>query len=316
MKCPKCGYLGFETTERCRHCGYDFSLSAAVETDAASALPLRDSAETEAPLGDFDLSRYEGDVAADSPAVLDLDRMIGDSPASSSRAPAPQERTARAIESAAAVATPPSLPLFTATQKVRGDAPVAPPPARPPLAVRRATPEVPRRRTPRAIRHDVDEMGLQLEPVATATESSEVADRAANVASPVRRVVAALIDVAILGGMNAAVIYLTLAITGLSLAEWRAIPPVPMAAFLLLLNGGYLAGFTAANGQTIGKMVAGIRVLTDEGERVTIAGAVLRSAGALISVALAGLPLLPALLSEDGRALHDRLAGTRVVRSA
>src|SRR3984957_15984896 len=27
MKCPKCGYLGFEHVERCRNCGYDFSLS-------------------------------------------------------------------------------------------------------------------------------------------------------------------------------------------------------------------------------------------------------------------------------------------------
>ena len=29
MKCPKCGYLGFEPVDRCRNCGYDFSLAAA-----------------------------------------------------------------------------------------------------------------------------------------------------------------------------------------------------------------------------------------------------------------------------------------------
>ena len=28
MKCPKCSYLGFETGDRCRNCGYDFSLIA------------------------------------------------------------------------------------------------------------------------------------------------------------------------------------------------------------------------------------------------------------------------------------------------
>ena len=28
MKCPKCNYLGFETGDRCKHCGYDFSLLA------------------------------------------------------------------------------------------------------------------------------------------------------------------------------------------------------------------------------------------------------------------------------------------------
>ena len=26
MKCPKCEYLGFETGDRCKNCGYDFSL--------------------------------------------------------------------------------------------------------------------------------------------------------------------------------------------------------------------------------------------------------------------------------------------------
>jgi uncharacterized RDD family membrane protein YckC len=279
-------------------------------------LPLRDSAETEAPLADFDLSRYEGEVASDSPAVLDLDRMIGessDSGVASSRSP---ERVPRAADSSTAVATPPSLPLFTATHKVRDDTPVAPPPARPPLAVRRATPEVPRRRTPRAIRHDADEIGLQLEPVETSADTNERADGVSNATSMARRLIAAFLDVAILGGINAAVIYLTLAITGLSLAQWRTIPPVPMVSFLLLMNGGYLAGFTAASGQTIGKMTAGIRVISHDGDGVTIAGAVLRAIGALVSVALAGLPFWAALLSQDGRALHDRLAGTRVVRNA
>ena len=32
------------------------------------------------------------------------------------------------------------------------------------------------------------------------------------------------------------------------------LPPVPLGAFFLLVNGGYLASFTAAGGQTIGKM--------------------------------------------------------------
>src|SRR5688572_10225542 len=45
MKCPKCSYLGFETGDRCKNCGYDFSLSmetAAPRTDRSDAdLPLR-----------------------------------------------------------------------------------------------------------------------------------------------------------------------------------------------------------------------------------------------------------------------------------
>src|SRR5260221_621629 len=39
MKCPKCAYLGFETGDRCKNCGYDFSLigTSTFVDDAASA---------------------------------------------------------------------------------------------------------------------------------------------------------------------------------------------------------------------------------------------------------------------------------------
>ena len=56
MKCPKCGYLGFESGDRCRNCGYDFSLA-----------PLPASAM------DLALDR-EADHAR---PPLDLDRIIG-----------------------------------------------------------------------------------------------------------------------------------------------------------------------------------------------------------------------------------------------
>ena len=45
MKCPKCDYLGFETGDRCKNCGYDFSLLAAPEPEPADlslTLPTRD----------------------------------------------------------------------------------------------------------------------------------------------------------------------------------------------------------------------------------------------------------------------------------
>ena len=31
MRCPKCRYIGFEEQDRCRNCGYDFSLSQPVD---------------------------------------------------------------------------------------------------------------------------------------------------------------------------------------------------------------------------------------------------------------------------------------------
>ena len=66
MKCPKCSYLGFETGDRCRNCGYDFSLishgdpqpidmdlelrSAHSDAAAASDWPIRAEATLPPPI--------------------------------------------------------------------------------------------------------------------------------------------------------------------------------------------------------------------------------------------------------------------------
>jgi len=52
MKCPKCGYLGFERVERCRNCGYDFSLTSTV---TVPDLTLRSGDRELAPLDDLSL---------------------------------------------------------------------------------------------------------------------------------------------------------------------------------------------------------------------------------------------------------------------
>jgi uncharacterized RDD family membrane protein YckC len=333
MKCPKCGYLGFETTDRCRNCGYDFSLSTHIDTP--SELPLRSRTDAEAPLSDFDLGSLDTSRPAPDASGLDLDRLIGDTE--------PTDRPPR-IETATAVATPPAddvqerfappqarppakqpapepvepLPLFNDRRGARDESPplVAPRPARPPLAVRRATPDVARRRTPRTVRREDSELALQPDTSTAGIPSGEHDAAAAAVASRLARISSALIDLLLIGGIDAAVLYLTLAIAGLSFDAVRSIPAIPMAAFLLMLNAGYLIAFTAAGGQTIGKMIAGIRVVGDDGGRVDLAAAVLRSAGVILSLAALGLPYLPALFTEDARAVHDRLAGTRVVKNA
>ena len=61
MKCPKCGYLGFEDADRCRNCGYEFSLSAPI---AVPDLSLRIDTE-EKPLDEVTLpeqSEIEGEL--------------------------------------------------------------------------------------------------------------------------------------------------------------------------------------------------------------------------------------------------------------
>jgi uncharacterized RDD family membrane protein YckC len=152
--------------------------------------------------------------------------------------------------------------------------------------------------------------------------SLEPASRA-NAAPMFRRLLSGAIDVAILGAINYAVVYLTLRVLGLPIESARILPPVPLVAFLLLLNGGYLVIFTVAGGQTIGKMIAKLRVIaSSDGEddaeiepRVTAKAAVVRAGAWLASLAPAGLGFASVLFDADGRALHDRAAGTRVVKA-
>src|SRR5687767_5970755 len=77
MKCPKCGYLGFEHADRCRNCGYDFSLSQAVRSPE---LALRHPGENDAP-----------DDAGDDLALIDAAAPSGRSAGESSAADPTQE---------------------------------------------------------------------------------------------------------------------------------------------------------------------------------------------------------------------------------
>ena len=65
MKCPKCGYLGFEDVDRCRNCGYDFSLLSAT---ALPELPLRGDRDDVGPLDE--LALVDAAAAASYPAAF------------------------------------------------------------------------------------------------------------------------------------------------------------------------------------------------------------------------------------------------------
>jgi uncharacterized RDD family membrane protein YckC len=300
MKCPKCGYLGFETTDRCRNCGYDFSLTS---PGASPELPLRATGGPDGPLGELTLQTEPAPVVEDGQALE----------------PAGQEALAEAPASEVNLDTPSQHRI----RDQRDVSPiVSPPPAGSPLAVRRASGDVPRvrRSTTRPSRPDTPALPLALEPVPSAT--GDAGDEVGRDPAPVpaalpARLTAAIIDLAILDGIGAAVIWLTLRIAGLdfSFESLELIRPIPMAAFLLLLAFLYVVGFTLGGGQTIGKMVCGVRVIGDDGRRIDAAGAVVRGAGWLVTAGTLGVLFLPALFRPDRRAPHDRLAGTRVVRA-
>lgn len=274
MKCPKCNYLSFEAGERCRNCGYDFSLSAPPPDDPAGDLPLFD------------------------------DRPLVSVPATP-RAPLSVRRTG------------PRPNLGAGGQD----------PAR--LRSRHAPPAPPRVSAELDLPLDAE---TELEPETEPEPAAAIRSRAPVSAAPIepqepappgRRLLATLIDLTLIVAIDAAVLYFTLRSAGLdmTLGDFILLPLAPIVAFLVLLNGGYVVMFTAATGQTIGKMAAGIRVVGPAHgdaphDRVTFGRAVLRTAAYFASLLPAGLGFIPAFIGpRDHRALHDRLADTRVVRA-
>src|SRR5947208_10847840 len=145
MKCPKCGYLGFEDVQRCRNCGYDFSLTS---TSSTPDLPIRRDDDTPSPLDD--LALVDAAAAPPPPRMTDvgadLDRVFGAPEPDAAAAPRVRLSGARAAKDAGNAASHVELPLFG--PPIPDDEPLitkASPP-RPPLAVRRSTPDVPRLR--------------------------------------------------------------------------------------------------------------------------------------------------------------------------
>src|SRR5918993_5062319 len=258
MKCPKCGYLGFETTDRCRNCQYDFSLTP---SSSDPELTLHGTEHQRESPTDFELAPISRHGDALSATALDLDRLFGDAePANIAPVPPAPSPMVRGAESPAArpsrserrqrleVEQPASQDVSASPSSVAvgmdsgksvdeaalpfDDAPLMPPPAaRTPLAVRRSTPEVPRNRprTTRPVRTD----SLDFESPASKSRDGSIAGTE-TVVSLVQmpavgvRVGAGLIDLALLAGINAAVLYLTLRVSGLhnTVADLRVLPPV------------------------------------------------------------------------------------------
>ena len=321
MKCPKCNYLGFETGDRCKNCGYDFSLLSVAEV-APAEYEIHPASIDDVPV------RMINDEVDD---VMDDTFRISMAP----HAPMGEESHLElridepaSLPGAIQFAAPPAasggaLPLFTPAQPT-DDAPLIKLPVapRPPLAVRR-TPDTPRFRTvPRPLsrppRAPVLEFPEEVQPTTPPKAEPRPEQRVetgvvAQPGRPAARVAALLIDYVILFGIDVAVVYFTVRMAGLSPGEWRLLPVAPMMTFLGLLKVAYFSAFTAVGGQTIGKMAAGTCVVAEDGRPVDATRALQRTSAGALSFLLLGLGFVPALFG-DRRALHDRLAGTRVVR--
>lgn len=288
MKCSKCGYLGFESGDRCRNCGYEFSLAEPYD------------------LPELTIQR---DTAPEPPRDLALDSSMWRASVGSMALDA---RTAERPKSALPLFTPPDddTPLITKAS-----------PPRAPLAVRRSTPEASRLRAVAAPK--TTDAALDLRQARTTPAAATPPPPVPALASPgkyedagiVRRLAAAAVDWSLLLAIDVVVVYFTMQICGIGFGELALLPKGPLVVFLLVQNVGYLVTFTA-RGQTLGKMAAGIKVVAGDADgSLDMGRALKRTMLSLLLAVPAGLGLLPALFDSQHRGLHDRFAGTRVVRA-
>jgi uncharacterized RDD family membrane protein YckC len=86
--------------------------------------------------------------------------------------------------------------------------------------------------------------------------------------------------------------------------------------FTLLFTALYATVLHALDGQTLGKLVVGVRVVDVTGGRLPFGAALLRWFALFVSLMPLGVGFIMAGLRRDKRALHDLIAGSRVERSA
>lgn len=131
-------------------------------------------------------------------------------------------------------------------------------------------------------------------------------------ATPLERVQAALIDVGLLLGVSALVVYFAGRVAQVPLVGLRPAWPL-LAAYLAFLALVYACYFTGTTGQTIGKILLGLRVVDTAGQAPGYGRASLRAVLGAAGTLLAGAGLATVLFDPARRALHDRLVRTRVV---
>ena len=290
MTCPRCGASDVSSTV-CSGCGNVLGVPAS--SNPRSRLDEPTTPTPSGPLADFALMGASVDAAlaaAPSPELTVSDGAVRSElplfPAGASVGPAPPPR--------------------------RGRSPSRRTSARP-LGVRRQTPPVPRLR-PRREPQTTRSMALEFEDPGEAA-SNRLGSGGAGLASAslARRFGAAVVDLGIVGVIDVGVLVLTTRLAGLSMEYASVLPLAPLVGFLALLNGGYVVALTALGGQTIGKMMFGIRVVGKDGVPASFREALVRSAASVVSVLPLGLGFVGALFG-DGRALHDVAAETNVVR--
>ena len=141
----------------------------------------------------------------------------------------------------------------------------------------------------------------------TATMTSTPLD----LAHPLRRLYAYLIDIGIL----LMVVFLVARVAGGWVASGWVLSQDPRAAVIdVFIFFGYFVFGTGIFGRTPGKWVAGIKVVDEDGLTPGVGIAIPREmVGRFVSVVAVGAGLLWMLFDKDRQGWHDKIAGTYVV---
>jgi len=85
--------------------------------------------------------------------------------------------------------------------------------------------------------------------------------------------------------------------------------------YLLLVVSGYFLWFWTHGGRTLAMKTWRLRLVRADGGRITAAQGVLRLIVAAFGIACFGIGILWAFWDPERQFLHDRIAGTRLIRT-
>lgn len=128
-----------------------------------------------------------------------------------------------------------------------------------------------------------------------------------------RRLVAVLVDFMLFGAVRVSLAVVAAGVWGGDVEDTPVFQS-SIAAFTFVFTALYTSILHAAGGQTLGKMLVGVRVMGTDGELLTFGAALLRYFAYYASLLPLGAGFVMAGLRRDKRALHDLLAGSRVER--
>ena len=118
-------------------------------------------------------------------------------------------------------------------------------------------------------------------------------------------------------GLDLLVVWLLVRIgrvLALPLARRDLLAQAFLDTYLLVVPAAYFVLTHGTSGQTLGKRLVGVRVVDAAGNPVGYLHALARLAATCVSAVPLGLGFLVPVGRRDRRALHDLLAGTRVIR--